>query len=699
MQLQHQPGWALKRRALAGLLAAGAAAALAAPAGAAPTLPDGLAHELVSPLQSRAIDYDYGWPLVDGDHALLSSFNDVRGVRLATRGPAGWTANRLDLTPPETWAESIAQVDDIAPGFGRLVVEATPDGATSYERWQLFTWEPGEQWQLAADGARFVAGSEDLHTLVLIPFTGRDPYPELESDTDIYRWRDGDVESVGDDLRSAAVCGADVGDGGGLRGIDQSGVSHDGETIVLSNRACDDPVLRTPDDRVVSYARHVLVWRDGETVDVSAPIAGADADAAYVGNAADGSAVFFTTAAQLEPDDDNGVTDLYRYDVDAGELTRPSANATAGGAAVTSAISSDDGLGAWFATGGTLWSWNAAGGRARGVVSAAAGAFAFTPLVTSGNQVTQISEDGDVLAWFTDARIGGHRGDGVQIMRATRDGDVDCVSCRPDGSDGSGDFGYAPPGWQVEQPRMSADGSRIYFQSSLAYSPEDVNGVADVYGWHDGVVSLISGGTFGRSSELNGVSRDGDVFFKEGANLLPWVTGDRLKIYTARVGGGLPAPAPETPACADDACQAPARPLQTPPPPASESFAGAADADEPERPWAADPAVELGALSAAAKRRLAAGRAIRLPVRANAAGRVTVTASARIGGRWVRAGSAGATLKRAGRPALSLRLGKRARMTLARRGALRVRITVAHAAATRTASATFVLKTTAGRGR
>ncbi len=376
---------------------------------------------------------------------------------------------------------------------------------------------------------------------MLVPASGSSPYPELRSGSAVYRWQDGDVASIGDDLRSAEVCGADVADGAGLRGIDQSGVSADGETVVLTNRACADPVLRTPDDRAVDHLRHVLVWRDGETLDVSAPIAGADADAAYVGNAADGSAVFFTTAAQLEPDDDNEVTDLYRYDVDSGELTRPSANATAGGAAVAGAISSDDGRGAWSAAGGTLWSWTADGGRARGIASAPAGALEFKPVVTTSDQTTQISQDGRVLVWFSTARLGGHRGSAAQILRATADGDVDCVSCRPDGSDVDASFGYAPSGWGAPQPRISADGAHIFFATSAALSPDDVNGVVDIYGWHDGVVSLISGGVLPRSAEMNGVSRDGAVFFKDMTPLLPWIADEHTKIYTARSGGGFPA--------------------------------------------------------------------------------------------------------------------------------------------------------------
>ncbi len=151
MQLHQRPERTRMRRALAGLLAAGATAALAAPAGAAPSLPDGRAYEVVSPLLSRAVDYDYGWTLPDGDHAVLTSFSDVLGVRLAERGADGWTTTRIDLAPPGTNLGNVNGVDDAAPDLSRLVVEAGLPG--SFVRDQIFTWERDGGWQLVGGGS------------------------------------------------------------------------------------------------------------------------------------------------------------------------------------------------------------------------------------------------------------------------------------------------------------------------------------------------------------------------------------------------------------------------------------------------------------------------------------------------------------------------------------------------------------------
>lgn len=689
------------KRAFAGLLAAGAvaaaAAAASAPALAVPALPDGRAYELVSPLESRGVDYDFGWTTPDGDHAILTSTNDILGVRLATRTPEGWSVRRTEPLPPGTNVEYIPGVDDATDDLARLVVEAAAPG--QFVRDRLFAYDVADDaWSPVGTGVTYAGGSADLGTVVVVPSGADDPYPELDSGSGVFAWRDGEVASVGDDDWVANLCGATVADGSGLRSNEQSGVSADGGIVVLTNRQCTDP------DTSETLLPHVLVSIDGETWDLSMPVEGApDAAAAYVGNSVDGSVIFLETAGRLVPGDVNGVRDLYRVDLAEDTIALVSGIATADGAALVNAISSDDGSGAWFVTqlAGSqqaLWSWQE-GRRPRLVSVAANGGFGLNTLASAGHTQTQISVDGGVLAWLSSARIGGSRGPSAQLMRATAAGDVDCLSCRPDGSGTDVSLGNPPDRFQLGQQRMSDDGEQLFWQSSARLVPEDQNGAVDTYGWSDGVVSLISSGTEARASELQGVSRRGDVFFKEGAALLPWIEDDHVKIYTARADGGFPAPASPLPGCTGDDCQGAVTPPPATPSPGSEADHGPGDADAPERPWAADPAVTVGKLGAKAKRRLAQGRAIPLPVSASARGRVTATVTYRAGGRWVAAGSSARTVKRAGRTTLTVRLGKRARATLARRGSLRVRIEVAHAAGVRDARTTFVLKTRAGRGR
>jgi hypothetical protein len=693
------------KRAFAGLLAAGAVAA-AAGAATAPlagaALPEGRAYELVSPLESRGLDYDYTWTMPGGDRALMYSFNDTIGLRIATRGDGGWSTQRVALDPPGSNPTMPPRPVDAADDASRIAVEAAPLGSNVTDEVWTSSVADGS-WQFVGERVRYAGASTDLGTVVVVPASASEtPYPELGSGSGVFRWEDGAVESIGDDARRVAVCGATVADGLGARSYDQSGVSADGRTVVLTNATggadCTDP------DTGGRYLPHVLVWRDGETVDVSAAVDPAtDAAATYVGNSADGSAVFFTTAAKLVQDDANGVADLYRYDVEQGALRRVSAAATYDGAAVKAAISADEGGAAWFVTAlstehDALWSWTD-GARPRLVSAAATGSFDLRPQVTATSEQTQLTPDGRVLVWMTRARIGGHRGSSNTLVRAAADGDVVCVSCTPTGASGSGGFGNPKDGLKVPLSRVSADGGTVIFETGVSLVPEDPGG-SDVYAWHDGTRSMISSGEANGDIELGGISRDGHILFKDSAKLLPWIEDEHVKVYMARVGGGFPAPPAPQPTCAEDACQgAPGR-LPEATVPGSETHSAPDDTDAPEQPWAADPAVRGGKVSARAKRRLAYGRAVALAVRATAPGRVSATVSVRIGKRWVRAGGAARTLRAAGRTTLSVRLGRQARRTLARRGALRVRIVVGHAAGVRDLSTTFVLKQkTAGRGR
>jgi hypothetical protein len=698
------------RRTFRGLLAAGAVAAVAsalpAHAAAAPALPDGRAYELVSPLENRAVEVDNAWTTPDGEHALSANKSDYVGLTISTRGADGWSSIRIGLDPPGSNRQMLPYLNDVSDDVSRLLIDADPAG-DPVERGELWlrTADAEGTWTRVGGDIRYAGGSSDLGTLVVVPSrAGYVPFPELGSRSGVFRWQDGEVASIGDDAPRVAACGATVADGLGVRSYDQSGVSADGRTVVLTNATggadCTDP------DTGGRYLPHVLVWRDGETVDVSAAVDPAtDAAATYVGNAADGSAVFFTTAAKLEQDDANGVADLYRYDVEQDELLRVSAATTAAGAPVKTAISADEGRTAWFVTAlsadlDALWWWTK-GSRPQLVTAARTGAFAFLPLGTAADRQTQLTPDGRVVVWETTARIGGYTGSGRALVRATADGAVDCVSCTATGGSSARFGNAAPTGLQIPLGRISADGETVVFETSLSLVPEDTGSRPDVYAWHDGTVSLISSGdNVSSKNGLAGISRDGDIFFRDASSLLPWIESDRSKVWTARVGGGFPAPAAPLPGCADETCQGEPSARVEPVPSGSATHSAPDDADDPEPSWAPDPAVKVAKVSAAAKRRLAHGKAIALTVRSTAAGRVTATVRIKVGKRWVRSGGAARTLRSAGTTKLSVRLGRQARRTLARRGALRVRIDVAHPQAEKDARTAFVLKQkTAGRGR
>jgi hypothetical protein len=103
---------------------------------------------------------------------------------------------------------------------------------------------------------------------------------------------------------------------------------------------------------------------------------------------------------------------------------------------------------------------------------------------------------------------------------------------------------------------VSADGSRVFFDSSQPLLAQDTNGVQDVYEWEregtagcpsatsiwGGCISLISGGQSSDFSFFVDASADGgDVFFTHRGQLSgAGHPGERTELFDARVDGGFP---------------------------------------------------------------------------------------------------------------------------------------------------------------
>jgi hypothetical protein len=145
-----------------------------------------------------------------------------------------------------------------------------------------------------------------------------------------------------------------------------------------------------------------------------------------------------------------------------------------------------------------------------------------------------------------------------------------CASCNPSGERPEGSASV--PGAQVNgstrayKPRvLSADGSRLFFDSDDDLSEKDTNAAVDVYQWEaqgvgsctrsPGCVNLISSGRERAGATFIDASADGsDVFFLTIESLVKADPGS-IDLYDARAGGGLPQ-APEPIPCVADACQA-----------------------------------------------------------------------------------------------------------------------------------------------
>jgi hypothetical protein len=241
---------------------------------------------------------------------------------------------------------------------------------------------------------------------------------------------------------------------------------------------------------------------------------------------------------------------------------------------------------------------------------------------------------------------------------------------------------------------LSDDGSRAFFQTDSRLVPEDTNGRRDVYVWERGEPRLISTGRSGDHSLFIDASANGDhVFFGTREQIVPWDTDDLRDLYVARVGGGLPAPPTPEPPCVGDECQGePAGPPALMDP-FSDVFGGFGNVEPGERPSFA-----IRRLSRAQLAKLARGGRVMLPVRVNRAGRLSLTARAKMGKRNRVVDRSSKRATKAGTVGVPLQLSKASGRRLARERKLRVSVSVRFAGVREPRGMTLRLQRTGGRG-
>jgi hypothetical protein len=289
---------------------------------------------------------------------------------------------------------------------------------------------------------------------------------------------------------------------------------------------------------------------------------------------ADGSQAFFQSEDQLtssapEGPPANTTAKTYDFDVDTGGLNYlPGVS----GQIVAATL---DGSSFAFVNSSTspaeldLWSAGAGGGTVTRV----------TQLPAGGASVARLSTDGSTLVFMT----------GGQIYRYyLPTNTVGCISCAPQGlssgyvemsplqaNEGNVEAGLQTHTGLVDERGVSANGSRVFFDTTAALVPQDTDGVSDVYEWENGAVYLLSSGTSTRPSHFLDNSEDGsDVFFATSESLVPGDTDGAYDVYDARI----PHPGDNPPAaavpCEGSVCQGPPRvpaPLSAP---ASATFSG-----------------------------------------------------------------------------------------------------------------------------
>lgn len=135
-----------------------------------------------------------------------------------------------------------------------------------------------------------------------------------------------------------------------------------------------------------------------------------------------------------------------------------------------------------------------------------------------------------------------------------------CVSCSPDGGpDGGAGLGEDSRAMSNRVPQVVTDDGQVFFDSPAQLVGADRNTARDVYGWRNGVISLISSGDSNSDARYVDMSADAkDVYFVTGQSLVRQDDGG-LDVYDARLGGGLPLqnPAPAGVDCVKTDCVEP----------------------------------------------------------------------------------------------------------------------------------------------
>jgi len=352
------------------------------------------------------------------------------------------------------------------------------------------------------------------------------------------------------------------------------GMSADGSTTLFSNPGTSFSI----DSGITLYAR----LDNTETVEVATGTGGTVTPA---GVSADGKAVFYLK---------NG--NAFSFDTVGHSTTQIT---TVGNAALVNI--SEDGSHVYFVStsqiGGegiagqpNLYVWERSGGTTSFIATVefadlnsgfpAAGLARWTTDVASPtfpggrgplNDTSRTTPDGSVIVFQSKAKLTTFENAGhTEIYRYhTGDAGPTCVSCDPTGtvathSDASlaqrknGFSATLPINPFAVIPNLSEDGRTVFFESEEALAPGDVDGVRDVYEWHEGRISLISSGhsTLPNTNFIWGATPDGhDVFFYTNDTLLGRDhNGGSGAVYDARIGGGFAEPVVQ-PACQGDACQ------------------------------------------------------------------------------------------------------------------------------------------------
>jgi hypothetical protein len=588
-------------------------------------LPDCRAYELVNIAEKNQQLVNSGGLLsADGNRVLYAisggteqSATGVGVLMLADRTASGWQSKTITPPPGEAIGDSYA-VDTVTPSLSKIIATANTGGGSvtgaptlvrideSHHQTVLHAFAIPSAWGAGAN----ILASKNLD--VVLSATDEPQVPEHQPGTfNLYEFGSGVPKLVGRlPDGSVPLCGVPIGTGDGY-------VDDGLGATVFQNRVSDDgryTYFQTRGDSCVApkelYGRDLLTET---TTLISGPPIGTNRGVErFLQAASDGSWVAFRTKTAYDATDGNATSDVYRWSAADGAkcLTCGAANLNIvqpEGFAPNAVVSEDgthiylvskaqvDGEGVLNET--NLYVWRDDGTPTGAFHYIGPANFASRGGVSGG----EITPDGNTYIFAADkpglnALSGSDNGGFVQAYRYDdRDQSLVCVSCPADGSATTGLTAANALRPLALNPldhshTMTADGQRVYFESSAALIPQqDVNDSVDIYEWHNGQVALITDGvtpnTFRTTQPwLVGVSPDGrDLLFRSYAPLVAGLRDQSESLYDARVGGGF-AVAGAGASCEGDACRGVPGPSPGRLPITPATFAGPGNLTQPRGP-------------------------------------------------------------------------------------------------------------------
>jgi hypothetical protein len=328
---------------------------------------------------------------------------------------------------------------------------------------------------------------------------------------------------------------------------------------------------------------------DGPVRIADAPVRGAAIDRTYVYASPDGSQAFFASRDRLTEAAPEGMAvKEYAFNVDSGVLTYLP------GVSGPIVAASRDGSRFIFKNTATtpeeldLWSAGPNGGSVAQVAKLPPPAEVGEPYLGAVNVEGRASTDGSVFVFDTNAPVPGgfnnQAGYGEVYRYDARANTLTCVSCAPAGvaQTGNAFISYDNGGGTDAKPRstldsrvISADGSRVFFDTPSRLVPQAANGKRNVYEWEGGKDYLISSGTSAENAFYLDNSESGnDVFFNTTDGLVAADTDGAYDAYDARVPRPGDTPPPPAAPCQGDACQGSSEFSSQLPAPASATLSG-----------------------------------------------------------------------------------------------------------------------------